>query len=76
MKCPYCNTEMIKGTIYGDRYKLKWTPDTKGLFMGIWANDSIELGKGGGFSGRPKVETFMCKSCHKFIIDTSSETDL
>lgn len=53
---------------------MKWLPDTKELFMGIWSIGSIELGKGGVFFGRPKVETFMCNSCHKFIIDTNSET--
>lgn len=76
MKCPYCNAEMIKGTIYGDRYKLKWLPDTKKLSMGIWATGGIELGKGGGFAGRPKVETFMCEACHKFIIDADTEANL
>ena len=68
MKCPYCNKEMINGYIYGDRYKLKWLPKEKKLFLGIWAVGSIELGEGGGL-GRPKVKTSMCHGCGKFIID-------
>ena len=45
MKCPYCSDEMINGYMYGDRYKLKWLPKEKNLFLGICAKDSIELGE-------------------------------
>lgn len=76
MKCPYCDREMAKGNIYGDRYKLKWLPEVKRLFMGIWAKAGIELGQRGGLFGRPKVEAFMCNACHKFIIDTNLEKHL
>lgn len=69
MKCPYCNAEMTKGYIYGDRYALKWLPATKDLFMGIWAKGGITLGESG--LGRPRVESFMCNACQKFIVTNS-----
>ena len=61
MKCPYCNEEMIKGFIYGDRYKLKWLPEEKKLFLGIWAKGGTELGEDAGI-GRSKVEAYMCRT--------------
>lgn len=69
MQCPYCGKEMVKGYIYGDRYRLKWLPEDKKLLMGIWANGGVSLGTA-GILGRPKVETYMCESCKKLIIDT------
>lgn len=69
MKCPYCNGEMMKGFVYGDRYSLKWLPEKKGLLFGIWAVDGIKLGTGGVFFARPRVEANMCKSCKKILID-------
>ncbi|MBW6411066.1 PF20097 family protein [Clostridium weizhouense] len=71
MRCPYCSNEMIKGYIYGDRYMLKWLPEEKDLFLGIWANGGIELGKREGLIGRAAVEASMCQSCNKLIIDTN-----
>ena len=68
MKCPYCNGEMIRGFIYGDRVKLKWLPEDKKLLLGLWAIDSIELGQYEGI-GRPRAEAYMCNECNKFIID-------
>lgn len=78
MKCPYCNEEMIKGHIYGDRYTLKWLPEEKKLFLGIWAKGGIVLGEGGidGIGGRPTVEACMCKTCNKLIIDTNAENSI
>jgi hypothetical protein len=69
MKCPYCNGEMVKGNIFGDRYALKWLPEEEKLFMGIWAVGGIQIGNSRGLLQRPKVEAFMCNSCHKLIID-------
>ena len=43
MKCPYCNEEMIKGFLYGDRYALKWLPENKKLLFGIWAKGGIKV---------------------------------
>lgn len=68
MECPYCNGEMIKGYIYGDNYKMKWLPEDKGLFLGIWAKGGIGLGEV-GWVGRPKIKSYMCKNCNKIIID-------
>ncbi|OGF05734.1 MAG: hypothetical protein A2509_09820 [Candidatus Edwardsbacteria bacterium RIFOXYD12_FULL_50_11] len=68
MKCPYCTAEMVRGYIYGDRYKLKWLPEEKSLLLGLWAIGSIKLGEFAGF-GRPKVGANMCQACRKFIID-------
>jgi hypothetical protein len=72
MECPYCNREMTKGYVYGDRYKLKWLPEDKKLFLGIWANGGVELGQGGNI-GRARVKSYMCRSCNKIIIDVEKQ---
>lgn len=73
MQCPYCQNEMVKGNIIGDRYQLKWMPEDKKLLLGIWANGSIPLGKGGGFIGRPKVVSHLCENCKKLIVDLEDD---
>lgn len=71
MVCPFCNNEMIKGKILGDRQILKWMPDNEKLILGIWANNAITLKNqtGGGMSGRYQVGAFACKNCKKLIAD-------
>ncbi len=70
MKCPYCNEEMTKGDIYGDRYPLKWLPRNKKLLFGLWAAGGVRLGEGGGgFGVRPRVEARLCSACKKIVID-------
>ena len=59
---------MTKGTIYGDRYALKWLPEDKKLFLGLWAKGGKKVGVGGAFE-RPHVESYMCRSCSKMIIN-------
>lgn len=71
MKCPYCGREMVEGTIYGDRYQMKWLPKTQKLVMGIWAKGGLGLGQG-GLMGRSSVEASLCSSCQKLIIDITS----
>ena len=71
MKCPYCSADMVDGTIYGDRYQLKWLPKTQKLLMGVWANGGLKLGRG-GMSGRPRVEASLCSTCQKMVIDVAS----
>jgi hypothetical protein len=73
MNCPYCKEEMIKGFVYGDRYALKWLPETKNLLMGIWAKDGLTVSKRGKYGGRTRVEALMCQSCHKLMIDMNNE---
>lgn len=68
MKCPYCQNEMIPGSIYGDRYSLKWMPKGQKLIMGIWAHDPIILSEP-GVLGRPRVNADYCDKCEKMIID-------
>lgn len=68
MKCPYCEKEMIVGSILQDRYAIKWvaaeddkwllnfTPFVKGIKL-TSLKDDLE------------VKVFYCKDCRKFIID-------
>lgn len=74
MKCPYCSADMEEGTIYGDRYQLKWLPKTQKLLMGIWAKGGLKLGQG-GMTGRSRVEANWCSACKKLIIDVTSPTE-
>lgn len=69
MKCPYCGKDMMKGKIYGDRYQMKWMPDSQKLLGGIFVHgDYIPLG-GSKLTGRTSVEAMYCGYCHKLIID-------
>ena len=68
MLCPYCSQQMHEGKILGDRYQLKWMPNDKKMFMGIWATSSIKLGKTGLLS-RPSVDASFCGNCKKMVID-------
>jgi hypothetical protein len=71
MKCPFCGSEMVEGTIYGDRYQLKWLPKTQKLTLGVWVKGGLALGKG-GFLGRSRVESSLCSSCQKMVIDLTT----
>jgi hypothetical protein len=66
---------MTAGFIYGYRHKLEWLPLTKKLLMGTWAVGSIKLGTG-GLTERSRVGSFLCKDCHKIIIDTGPIIDI
>jgi hypothetical protein len=59
MKCPYCGNEMLKGDLYGNRVELKWV--AKDTHNGI----IHALIRG----GCPKIETYKCIICNKFISD-------
>lgn len=72
MLCPYCNEEMAKGNILGDRYRLKWMPADKSLALGIWAKDSIMLGEC-KFGRRPQLEAYFCAKCSKMLIDVKED---
>jgi hypothetical protein len=72
MKCPYCEKEMISGTIYGDRYRMGWMPKNKKLILAIWMNKPIKLGEWYGF-GRSRVDADYCYNCKKMIIDVKDK---
>ena len=69
MRCPFCDEEMVKGKILGDRYALEWMPEDQKLFLGIWARNSITLGSHRTAFGRPYTEAFVCNKCGKLIAD-------
>lgn len=72
MNCPYCNKEMEKGVIHGDRYAIKWIPDEndKGpLFR--WLPKGIILSRWGGTT----EDVYHCEYCKKLMIDTSDMED-
>ena len=72
MKCPICKTEMENGTLFGDRYTLKWLPASKKLFMGIWAKGAVRIDnrtKLQRFYKRPYINGNVCKECNKIILD-------
>lgn len=68
MNCPYCQSELIPGFIYGDRYALKWLPEDKPLAGGIFAVGGEQIGTKSPFS-RPRVKGYKCNNCNKIIID-------
>ena len=68
IKCPGCQSDMILGNLYGDRYALKWLPSEYSLVMGIWAFDSIKIGT--SFTGftRPRAIAYRCDKCQMTVI--------
>lgn len=69
MRCPFCGAEMEEGRLIGNKFKMKFMPDDKGLVLGIWAMDGIPLGKK-SFPGRAVIpDTWRCEKCGKYIID-------
>ena len=74
MICPFCQSEMVKGYLYGDRYALKWQAEDSKLIAGIWSAGGIKFKKN-SVLGRPRTESFMCKSCKKMVIDVNTQAE-
>ncbi|MBU5676857.1 hypothetical protein KQI88_10545 [Alkaliphilus sp. MSJ-5] len=71
MKCPYCNQNMEKGFINGDRYSLKWIEESrnKGTIVSVFQK-GIKLTDAWSSN---QLETYYCKGCKKMIIDVSDK---
>lgn len=69
--CPYCGKEMHLGSIYQDRYNLKWIPEEndKGILL-QWFSKGIKLTNSSG-----SVKSFYCDKCEKIIINTKNKTN-
>ena len=72
MLCPYCNDEMHKGVIHGDRYATKWVPEEKdrGAIL-QWFYKGIILAE----YAEDVEDVFYCENCEKIIIDTKTKRD-
>ncbi|MBU9725828.1 PF20097 family protein [Diplocloster modestus] len=68
MKCPYCDREMVVGSISQDRYALKWIPadKDKGLLNFTPLVKGIKLTS---MMDEVTVKVFYCEQCRKFLID-------
>lgn len=66
--CPYCGKRMRPGAILGDRYRLKWLPDSASLTLGIWAIDADPIGEKSPLS-RPRIHGMQCSSCRRIVVD-------
>ncbi|MBU9742572.1 hypothetical protein KTH81_01945 [Lachnospiraceae bacterium ASD3451] len=68
MKCPYCDKEMIVGSISQDRYALKWVPadKDKGILNFTLLVKGIKLTS---MMDDLRVKVFYCEQCRKFLID-------
>ena len=64
MKCPYCEKEMQKGFILGERYGVRWYPEDSDL----WADEkrSVILATPGGAYGA-RTESGYCAECRKVV---------
>ena len=70
MVCPFCNNEMIKGKLLGDRSKLKWVPDDDNQTFGVWVkNAKVLANRTGGIFDRHRVDAYVCENCKKLIAD-------
>ncbi|MBU9734900.1 PF20097 family protein [Diplocloster agilis] len=68
MKCPYCDKEMIVGSISQDRYALKWVPadKDKGILNFTPLVKGIKLTS---MMDDLRVKVYYCEQCRKFLID-------
>ena len=65
-KCPYCEGEMEKGVINGDRYVLKWMPgDYNGIVKSMIAKDKVKLTT----LDENYITAYYCRKCQKMIFD-------
>jgi hypothetical protein len=63
---------MASGRLYGAEYAHKWLPDTKFLFLGIWAIGAERVDSRAGWQkikSRPFAEGHKCETCQKIILD-------
>ncbi|WP_432402185.1 PF20097 family protein [Wukongibacter sp. M2B1] len=74
MKCPYCNKDMINGTLVGSRGDMTWyNSEKKTDFI-----HRIVLGSGGETIARlemtsSKIKGYRCYECKKLIFDLKDE---
>jgi hypothetical protein len=69
MKCPECQAEMMRGYLYGDRFSLKWLPESTPLFLGIWAFGGKTIGTSHFMlGGRHKAKCYRCEKCKLSMI--------
>lgn len=75
MTCPYCNKEMQKGTVSGNRARLQWLPEKKSsdvlekLDRAMGVTGQIEAARY-NFAGF-QIEAHYCEDCQKLIVDTA-----
>ncbi|EJO5347759.1 hypothetical protein NRP93_001849 [Clostridium botulinum] len=75
MNCPYCNNEMIKGTIEGSGIApLRWVEDTekRGFLhrMEVSLDQENIIAKATNTRlKKTKIECYKCKICNKIIIE-------
>lgn len=67
MICPFCDSEMQRGSILGDRYALKWQPADKAKVLGIWSTGHTIGSK--GLLSRPNIDGYRCADCRKIIVN-------
>lgn len=78
MKCPYCNSKMLKGAIYGrGDLGIPWLPDDTNQPK-MWTKNVVKRSGGLYLADvvyfRPtSVATWVCTSCCRAIIDYSDK---
>ncbi len=64
MECPYCMKEMQKGEIPGERWSLKWYPESDTIDH--WGQEDVRLSPPSLLS--VKAEAWYCADCHMVIV--------
>lgn len=62
-ECPYCNSQLIRGFIYGGKLSFTWYSEDAGFL----ARNTVFGGE--TLKEDPKVWCHRCKECNKIIID-------
>lgn len=64
--CPYCQSELEKGSVDSGRYSFKWHKESIGLL------EKITVFGGEVLSRDARVEAYRCIDCNKIIINTEN----
>lgn len=79
MDCPLCGNESDLGCILGDRYHLRWLPESRNVLSRVWAQGGIQVSEPRGplGLGRPALMMYYCESCQLiFAIIGKQEKDI
>lgn len=63
LECPYCKSELMKGSIDRPRCSLQWHDENMSIL------EKIGVVGGEILTEKMRIKCYRCRDCHKIIID-------